>query len=66
MKELEISIKKTGSDNIENLLDMVLHRYTELYPDWEIGTFVIQKSKDRNEQIDKSIRILQSLKNLEQ
>lgn len=48
---------------IEKLLDVVLRRYEELFPDWEISTVSVCKSYDRNEQLDRMIAVLQGMKN---
>ena len=57
-------IYKANREQTAILLDAVLARYNELYPDWEIETIAIQKSQDRIEQINRSIAVLERLKNL--
>ena len=49
---------------IEKLLDAVLCRYAELYPDWEVTTISFCKNRDKNEQIDGIIRVLQAIKEM--
>ena len=55
-------IEQASADDLEKLLDAVLRRYAELYPDWELNVFSVQKSVDENEQLDKMIELLNNLK----
>ena len=55
-------IAKADTDEIEQILNAVLQRYGELFPDWEIGTVSFEKSTDRNEQLDRMITALQGMK----
>ena len=64
MMDLYKEIQQTDLVEIENLLDMVLRRYEELFPDWEISTVSVRKSRDRNEQLDRMIAMLQRMKSL--
>ena len=50
-------------EEVDILLTAVLARYGELYPDWEISTISIRRAEDRAEQIDRTIRMLQRMKN---
>lgn len=56
------AIEKIGRSEIEEVLKVVLHRYEELYPDWEVSLVSIQKSVDRNAQINNIINMLQRMK----
>ena len=47
---------------IDRILRAVLARYQVLYSQWEISLLSIEKSKDRNEQLDQIIMLLQNLK----
>jgi len=58
------AIKKVNEHEIEEVLQAVLNRYSELFPDWEVSTFSLQKSRDRNEQLDKNITMLEKMKNI--
>ena len=58
-------IARADSVEVANLLDAVLRRYEALFPDWEISTVSVQKSTDRNEQLDRIIAMLQKMKNLQ-
>ena len=48
--------------NIHEVVDKVLNKYRQLFPDWEIATFAICLKDDRNAQIDTMIRLLKSIK----
>ncbi|MBE6944335.1 MAG: hypothetical protein E7453_08840 [Ruminococcaceae bacterium] len=62
MFELTEKIAQASASEIEELLNAVLQRYSVLFPDWEISTISIQKSADRNEQLDRMITMLQNMK----
>lgn len=62
MSDLYEQIAQTDSAEIETLLDAVLRRYEELFPDWEISAVSVQKSDDRNKQLDRIIAMLQRMK----
>lgn len=62
MADLLEEIARTDGAEIEKVLRAVLDRYAVLYPDWDVTTFSLQKSDDRNEQIDRIIAIMQSFK----
>ena len=62
MFDLVEEIKQADGTEIEMLLKAVLQRYAVLYPDWEISTISLQKSADRNVQIDRMITMLQNMK----
>ncbi len=62
MVDLLEEIARTDGAEIEKVLRAVLDRYAVLYPDWDVTTFSLQKSDDRNEQIDRIIAIMQSFK----
>ena len=55
MVDLLEEIARTDGAEIEKVLKAVLDRYAVLYPDWDVTTFSLQKSDDRNEQIDRII-----------
>ena len=62
MFDLYDFIAKADGITAENLLNAVLQRYGELFPDWEVGTISFEKCTDRNEQLDRMIAVLQGLK----
>ena len=47
---------------IGEVVDAVLRRYSDLFPDWEIATVSINKKEDREEQLNNIIRLLENLK----
>lgn len=62
MYDLVEEIAKAGKREIGELLEAVPDRYAVLYPDWNISTISLQKREDRNEQLDRMIAVLRSLK----
>lgn len=62
MPTLYDEIEKVDSYEIRYVLEAVIERYNELFPDWEIGTFSIERCKDKNEQIDQIIAFFEKLK----
>ena len=62
MFELTEQITYADEQEIEQLLKAVLQRYAVLFPDYEISTVSLQKSSDRNEQLDRIIAALQKMK----
>lgn len=62
MLDLTKEIAQADGVEIEKLLKAVLRRYTVLFPDWEVCAVSIQKSDDRNEQLDRMITMLQNMK----
>lgn len=64
MVDLAEQIAQADDTEIEQLLKAVLQRYAVLFPDWEISTISLQKSSDRNDQLDRIIATLQKMKTL--
>ena len=62
MLDLVEEIAKADEIEITKLLEAVLQRYAVLFPDWEVSTISLEKSCDRNEQLDKIITMLQKMK----
>lgn len=62
MLDLIEKIAQADAVEIEELLKAVLQRYAVLFPDWELNTISLQKSCDRNKQIDRIITTLQNMK----
>ena len=63
MEEMLRKISIANEEEVDILLTAVLARYGELYSDWEISTISIRRAEDRAEQIDRTIRMLQRMKN---
>ena len=55
-------INNAKADEISDILDAVLHRYKQLYPNWEISVLSLEKSVDKNMQLDETIKLLEKLK----
>ena len=62
MLKLIEKIAQANASEIEKILKAVLQRYAVLFPDWEVNTISIEKSSDRNEQLDRIITALQNMK----
>lgn len=62
MNDLVEEIAEAGKEEIGELLEAVLDRYAVLYPDWNVSTISLQKSGNRDEQLDRMIAMLQNLK----
>lgn len=62
MEELLDRINEVKEGQIQQVLDAVLERYTELYPQWAVSVISVQRNADRNLQIDQMIRLLESIK----
>ena len=60
--ELLNEIKHVGKEEIQDVVQAVLERYRELYPEWDINVFSLEKSKDKNEQLDRIIGLAEKLK----
>lgn len=55
-------IENAGTNELTYILEAVLHRYAELYPDWEMNVVSIEKTENRNEQLNRMIAFLEGLK----
>ena len=62
MENIYDEIAKVSAYDINDVLDAVLSRYSELFPGWDICTYSIEKTGSRNEQIDRTINFLEKLK----
>ena len=56
------AISEARDFEIEAMMAALLKRYGEVFPDWEIDLVTIEKTGDRNKQIDDVIRLLEKLK----
>ena len=55
-------IDNLEKNEIGDVLDAVLFRYRELYPQWDISLITVDKREDKNEQLDAVIQMLQNMK----
>ncbi len=62
MDDIDQIISSADGADIEEILRLVLHRYGELYPRWEIGIVSMEKGKNRIDQLDAMIAALERLK----
>ena len=62
MENLIAQIGRADGAQIEKLLNAVLRRYGELYPDWEVSTVTVEKTQNRSEQLDRIIALLEKMK----
>ena len=62
MVDLLGEIAKADENEIENILQAVWKRCSELFPDRDVSIISLPKFSDRNEQIDRIIDILQEMK----
>ena len=51
-----------SEDDIVEVVEAVLKRYSELFPDWEISTFSLCRAEDRDSQINLTIQMLENMK----
>ena len=62
MLDLAKEIARADADEIDRLLKMVMARYAELFPGWELSILSLPKCADRNEQLNGIIQLLQGMK----
>lgn len=55
-------IKNAKPEEMEEIVQAVLTRYRELYPDWEIMFLSLDKKENKNDQIDNIIALLNKRK----
>lgn len=55
-------ISRAKAEELDELLQAVLKRYREVYPDWEIITVSLEKAVDKKEQQDRIIRLMEKMK----
>ena len=62
MLDLAAEIAKTDDDELEKLLQAVLRRYAQAFPEWEVSVISLEKEQNKNEQLDRVIAMLQKMK----
>lgn len=55
-------IQNATREEISDILLAAMNRYRELYPDWEIFYTSIEKSVDKNAQLDQMIALLERMR----
>ena len=51
-------------NELEEILRAVLLRYAEVFPEWEVSTIAIDKTRERNEQLDQMIDMIEKMKTM--
>lgn len=62
METLQEQIRQADSAQIHQILEITMQRYRELFPEWEVIFATVQKTKSETEQIERMIRLLNSMK----
>jgi len=57
-------IKNAKPEEMEDILQAVMERYRQIYPDWEIMFLSLDKKENRNAQIDAVIKLLEQMKKI--
>lgn len=57
-------IAAARGEELQELLQAVLRRYAVLYPDWEVNIYSLEKSQNKNEQLDRLIDFFKSRKDM--
>lgn len=55
-------IKTAKPEEMSDILMAVQKRYNELFPDWDLSILTLEKAVDKNEQIDRIIAVMDSMK----
>ncbi len=55
-----------NAEEIEMILNTAITRYSQIYPDWEISVITVEKTQNRNDQLDRMIGILNKMKLMEE
>ena len=61
-KEKLEMIQNASAEEISDLILAVQNRYNELFPDWELSFYTLERKKDKNEQLDSIITLIEKLK----
>ena len=62
MFDLAEKIAQADKAEIDELIHAVRQRYAALFPDWEAVVIFVERSSDKNEQLDRIICMLQNMK----
>ena len=62
MSNIYSEIEQLSAEEISDVLDAVIRRYSELFPGWEIATFSLHMDGNQNDQIDRMINLLENSK----
>ena len=56
-------IQNARPEEMSELILAVQNRYNQLFPDWELSFYTLEKAVDKKEQLNQAIAMLQSMKN---
>ena len=62
MDKVLSAIREADGHDIHILFHAALLRYREVNPDWEISLISIEKRRDKNQQLDEIIALLENMK----
>ena len=62
MKDIGEIVGQAKADEMDGILKTIIHRYGELFPGYELHIISVNKKEDRNEQLDRIICAIQSMK----
>ena len=60
--EIIAQINQVSQEEIQDVMQAVLARYRQLYPQWDISVLSIEKGESRNDQLDRTIELLNKMK----
>ena len=55
-------VQKASPEEVNEILMDLVKRYGEIFPGWELHILTVDKSGDKNTQIDAAIALLEKLK----
>lgn len=58
-------IQNARPEEMSELILAVQNRYNELFPDWELSYYTLEKAVDKNEQLDAMIALIVKMKEVE-
>ena len=61
-KEKLEMIQNAEPEEMSDLVLAVQQRYNELFPDWELSYYCLERKKNKNEQLDDIISLIEKLK----
>ena len=62
MRQIIEKIAHADHHAAEQILNAILQRYAQLYPDWDLHVFSVCKSSDVNKQINQAYALLESFR----
>ncbi len=62
LDDLIPAILSADSADLEDILEYIKYRYSQLFPQWELHLIFLEEDKERTRQIDRIIAFLERLK----